>query len=953
VPPEPDFAGDKGRPFLVFDAKGHTALPRAALFTHDGKQAVTVAEDKTVRVWDVASGRPVRVLRLPADTGTEGVPLAAALTPSGKRLAVGGEPYGWRDSEENAGRIQVIDLDSGNVVQTFTGHKRVVEGLAFSRDGNYLASASRDATALVYSLQTGKVIARLPHPDGVKAVAWAPDSIRLATACHDGVVRVWNFQTRIAVELKGHGGLVNCVAFNNNKGAGMLLASGGVDGTIRLWAPTGGNRGIWKQTEDDGQTPVPITSLTFSKDGKELLYTAGGKAGQAGLLSTSNGRKRIEFKKHTNEVMAGALSPNGDLALTSGGNDHESFLWRTKDGSVLHTLKSVGRSVWAVGWSPDGKSIAWGNTNKGDTTDATTPLENNFNLEGLAFGPAPKPNFLRARLTLGDMTLAALDAYEVAVRIKDQTKYKLKSPYEEDRVYCFTLLPGKRAVLGTAEGLFLFDLAKKSDNPADPASHPGIIRTFRGHTGAVLSVAVSPDNRYFVTGSNDQTICVWHPGRSEPLLSLFAAGREWVAWTPEGYYAASAAGENMMGWLTNHGPDKLATFNPAASFRQSLHNPGALQALWRAKGDIRTALAVVQSGTTTLSVGKVLPPEVAIRTPTAEAKIEGGTVAVTAAATSKGDFPVTSMRLLVDGRPYRGTQSVKRIAAPKLGTVTENWTVKLTPGKHVFTVEAESKVSKARSPSVEVTRLGDPEVPDLYVLACGVSRYEAINPLNFGASDADLIARTFKPLENNGFIGKVHVRLYKDGLATKKGIEEGLTWLAEKMTPKDIGLFTFSGHGGRDTAGEFFLCPVDMALPTARTGVSGRFISEKLGDMPGRLICMLDACHAGAAANVKPVVTDDLVRKLTGTDCGVVCMCASAGSEYSLEGPETQAGFFTRAVADGLAGAADWDGDGIIYLDELERYIKERVQDLSGDAQHPTTGLPPELHSFPLVRVTK
>src|SRR5205085_1802621 len=118
------------------------------------------------------------------------------------------------------------------------------------------------------------------------------------------------------------------------------------------------------------QTIVPVTSLAFTKDGKELLYTTGGPNGRAGVLSTSNGRKRIEFKKHTNEVLCGSLSPKGDLALTSGGNDHESYLWRTKDGSVVHTLKSVGQSVWAVGCSPaPGRFLAWGNTNKGDTTD--------------------------------------------------------------------------------------------------------------------------------------------------------------------------------------------------------------------------------------------------------------------------------------------------------------------------------------------------------------------------------------------------------------------------------------------------------------------------------------------------------------------------------------------------------------------------------------------------------
>ena len=93
------------------------------------------------------------------------------------------------------------------------------------------------------------------------------------------------------------------------------------------------------------------------------------------------------------------------------------------------------------------------------------------------------------------------------------------------------------------------------------------------------------------------------------------------------------------------------------------------------------------------------------------------------------------MRLLVDGRPYRGSQGVKRIAAPKLGTVTEKWTVQLTPGKHIFTVQAESKVSKALSPTVEVTRLGTPEVPDLYVLASGVSAYPGPNRLHFAASE--------------------------------------------------------------------------------------------------------------------------------------------------------------------------------------------------------------------------
>jgi len=338
VPPEPDFARDKDRPFLVFDAQGHTALPRAALFTNDSKQVVTVAEDKTVRIWDVASGRPVRVLRLPAGTWKEGVPWAAALVPPGNRLAVAGISSGLG---ENGGQIHILDLKSGKIVQTFTGHERAITGLAVSRDGTGLASSSIDGTGIIHNLATGKSIVRMVHPKRkiVKAIACAADGLLLATASEDGIARVWNSKTLAIVELKGHAGEVNCVAFNNSTGENrMRLASGGADGTIRLWAPSGATRGLWKQTEDDGQTPVPITSLSFTKDGKELLYTTGGKNARAGLLNTETGKKRIEFKQHTNEGMAGARAPKGELALTSGGNDHESFLWRTKDGSVLHTL---------------------------------------------------------------------------------------------------------------------------------------------------------------------------------------------------------------------------------------------------------------------------------------------------------------------------------------------------------------------------------------------------------------------------------------------------------------------------------------------------------------------------------------------------------------------------------------------------------------------------------------
>ena len=89
----------------------------------------------------------------------------------------------------------------------------------------------------------------------------------------------------------------------------------------------------------------------------------------------------------------------------------------------------------------------------------------------------------------------------------------------------------------------------------------------------IWSVAASPDGRYFLSAADDQTVCVWSPEKQEPLVSLFTAGQDWIAWTPKGIYAASPGGESLMGWHVNDGPDKMANYYRAAQFRTSLFRP--------------------------------------------------------------------------------------------------------------------------------------------------------------------------------------------------------------------------------------------------------------------------------------------------------------------------------------------------------------------------------------------
>ena len=220
----------------------------------------------------------------------------------------------------------------------------------------------------------------------------------------------------------------------------------------------------------------------------------------------------------------------------------------------------------SAAWSPDGTTIAWGNTNRGSTLEAKCPLERAFRLTDLAFAAAPDSSFRRAQPTRGTLTLTSTAETTVAVRQGDQTVATLamSNPYEMIR--CFTLLAGDRAAVGTEFGLYLFDTRSGQK-----------VRSFLGHTGIVWAVAPSPDGRLLLSASDDQTLRIWDPDRDEPLVSLFFAGDEWIAWTPEGYYAASPGGEKLMGWHLNHGADKMASFYRASQFRKSLYRPDVVK----------------------------------------------------------------------------------------------------------------------------------------------------------------------------------------------------------------------------------------------------------------------------------------------------------------------------------------------------------------------------------------
>ena len=197
-------------PILVLDSGGHTSTVWKVLFTPDGKELISVSDDKTVRFWDVASGEPIRVLRPPIGPGDEGRLYAAALSPDGRTLAVGG--WGLKDA---IGSIYLISMTTGRIERVLKGHTNVIHSLAFAVPPGgrlLLASGSGDKTARIWDVATGECRRVLEgHTDSVYGVAFAPDASRLATASFDKTARIWSVADGKCLHtLQGHTKEVRC-----------------------------------------------------------------------------------------------------------------------------------------------------------------------------------------------------------------------------------------------------------------------------------------------------------------------------------------------------------------------------------------------------------------------------------------------------------------------------------------------------------------------------------------------------------------------------------------------------------------------------------------------------------------------------------------------------------------------------------------------------------------------
>ena len=945
-------------PMLRIEAGVHTGPIRRLAVDPSEKWLVTTSDDKTARVWDLKTRRLLSILRVPIQHGDTGKLYGVAIAPSGKEVAVGGSTGGdaWGH------RIYLFNLESGALSGTIDARAGHVRHLAWSNDGRFLIASYAGEDGMRVFDRSGKqrFEERFSGPSYGAAVSAGG---KIAVPAFDGKVHFYEV-TGEGVRPAGPFDLPQkdplSASFSPD---GKLLAVGylasGTNGNVRVDVLEVASGRAVRNFQFSDIRQGNLKNVVWRADGSAIYAAGSGYHGSADFIA-----KRIAW-------------PSGSISEIRTGSDTTTDMAPLSDGSIVFSTFEP-----ALGILKDDRVTSRQGSPVFDLRGAA-----NFRIDaqGMLVSWYSREKSAPVSFDAKNRTWHTDTASEVKPARTSSSRFQTArwedsfTPQLNGRA--IPLAPGEvsraAAVLPDDSAMLLatsWNLRKLDQAGTEIWRLPAATE--------IKAVNISADSKTAVIALSDGTVRWLDTSDGRTLMSLFAlSDGRWIMWTDKGHYDTSIGAETLIGWHVNRPDNIKVDFFPVSHFRDRFYRPDVIdkvlplhsaeKALAQANeelshqvkqahdDEVHQVTQPLLNAAAPPSPQQGLPPVLTLAS-SQVIQSDAPTMSIDFSLFTHTPAPVSSWQVKIDGRPVDPIS----LAAPAkadgrtLGRLTlprpeKNAVVQLFAANSFgvsepLTVQSIAGAALASSPGID-------KQPALYVLAVGVSKYANTQyDLLFPAKDASDFVNVMKQQE--GLVYKsVTARLLTDEAATRKSVNDGLTWLLRNTSASDVGVLFIAGHGITDIGNTYRFLPhdADISLPR-RSMVSEAQIREALVKIRGKAIFFIDTCYSGNAVGrfTKHDITL-IANKLSSPDSGVLVFSSSDGRQESLENVRWNNGAFTKELVIGLKGKADVRRDGVVTHKDLDYYVSSEVRKLTSGRQTPVTTMPFSIPDFILTKAVE
>jgi WD40 repeat protein/serine/threonine protein kinase len=453
----------------------------------------------------------------------KGVARSVAFSPDGSTIA----------SASDDATILLWDAKTKKLLRKLRGHRNLITSVAFSPDGTTLASGSFDTTVCLWETKTGtlrKQLLGLPTQQ-VCGVAFSWDGSKIASANQDGTIVLWDAKDFRSIEsLVGHTKAVNGVAFSPD---GKRIASGSDDGTVRVWdiGDIGDIENRKQPLELSGHINRIINRVAFSPDGRIIASASVDKCVR--LWDAETGKLRTTLSGHQDDVTSVAFRFDGKF-IVSASFDQTIRLWNTETLTQVRAVFSTTAKVYEAAFSPDGERIVGGSADGKVYLSYVMPEHTDFErlrardggVRSVAFG--------------GNWQTIVSGGVDKSIRQWDTASGRAIG-----------------APLGGHDSEVMSVAISKDGKQIASANEDGTIRLWggdtvrvlMGHSNSVFSIAFSRDGKKLVSGSADKTVRVWNVATGKEYFAPLSGHQDRVlsvAFSPDGRKIASTSNDGKI-----------------------------------------------------------------------------------------------------------------------------------------------------------------------------------------------------------------------------------------------------------------------------------------------------------------------------------------------------------------------------------------------------------------------